>query len=113
MSESDGKEAQRVEPPAQRGGDGGGDAAETTEEEQRGFEEIGLDPRLVRALSKKGVEKPTPIQQVAIPLILVSPPSPNTPLSRRSRGLPGHCPFCLNVDLTRVFFLFLLAVIGG
>ncbi|KAI6695045.1 hypothetical protein NL676_022755 [Syzygium grande] len=70
MSESDGKEAQRVEPPAQRGGDGGGGAADTSEEEQRGFEEIGLDPRLVRALSKKGVEKPTPIQQVAIPLIL-------------------------------------------
>ncbi|XP_056175876.1 DEAD-box ATP-dependent RNA helicase 16 [Syzygium oleosum] len=70
MGESDEKEAQRVEPPAQRGGDGGGDAAAAEEEEERGFEEIGLDPRLVRALSKKGVEKPTPIQQVAIPLIL-------------------------------------------
>ncbi|XP_030538986.1 DEAD-box ATP-dependent RNA helicase 16 [Rhodamnia argentea] len=64
MGKPDEKEAQRIELPAQRGEEGG-DA-----EEERSFEEIGLDPRLVRALSKKGVEKPTPIQQVAIPLIL-------------------------------------------
>lgn len=41
------------------------------EEEEQTFEELGLDPRLVRALSKKNIEKPTPIQRVAIPLILV------------------------------------------
>lgn len=47
------------------------------EEEKEGnkdelsFEELGLDPRLVRALIKKGIQKPTPIQQFAIPLVLV------------------------------------------
>ena len=35
------------------------------------FEELGLDSRLIRALLKKGIEKPTPIQQAALPLILV------------------------------------------
>ncbi|XP_062144093.1 DEAD-box ATP-dependent RNA helicase 16 [Alnus glutinosa] len=40
------------------------------EEEEQSFEELGLDPRLIRALIKKGIEKPTPIQLVAIPLIL-------------------------------------------
>ncbi|KAL4582095.1 hypothetical protein LXL04_006635 [Taraxacum kok-saghyz] len=34
------------------------------------FEELGLDPRLIRALTKKNIEKPTPIQQTGIPLIL-------------------------------------------
>lgn len=41
-------------------------------EEDKSFEELGLEPRLIRALIKKGVDKPTPIQQAAIPLILVS-----------------------------------------
>ncbi|XP_042062938.1 DEAD-box ATP-dependent RNA helicase 16-like [Salvia splendens] len=49
-------------------------AGEVVEEEQdddeRSFEELGLEARLVRALSKKSIEKPTPIQRVAIPLIL-------------------------------------------
>ncbi|XP_042490530.1 DEAD-box ATP-dependent RNA helicase 16-like [Macadamia integrifolia] len=40
------------------------------EEEIKTFEELGLEPRLIRALTKKGITKPTPIQQVAIPLIL-------------------------------------------
>lgn len=39
-------------------------------DEEKSFEDIGLDPRLIRALLKKGVEKPFPIQRVAIPLIL-------------------------------------------
>ncbi|XP_042447186.1 DEAD-box ATP-dependent RNA helicase 16-like [Zingiber officinale] len=39
-------------------------------EEDAGFEELGLDPRLTRALSKKGIAKATPIQREAIPLIL-------------------------------------------
>ncbi|KAE8010404.1 hypothetical protein FH972_006775 [Carpinus fangiana] len=43
---------------------------EEYEEEEQSFEELGLDPRLIRALIKKGIEKPTPIQLVAIPLIL-------------------------------------------
>lgn len=34
------------------------------------FEDLGLEPRLIRALSKKDVTKPTPIQREAIPLIL-------------------------------------------
>ncbi|KAK9054154.1 hypothetical protein SSX86_025231 [Deinandra increscens subsp. villosa] len=34
------------------------------------FEELGLDPRLIRALTKKNIGKPTPIQQTGIPLIL-------------------------------------------
>lgn len=40
-------------------------------EEDLTFEELGLDPRLIRALSKKSIVNPTPIQRVAIPLILV------------------------------------------
>lgn len=50
----------------------------TQEEEQQEevedltFEQLGLDPRLIRALTKKNIEKPTPIQQTGIPLILVS-----------------------------------------
>ncbi|OMP01754.1 hypothetical protein COLO4_11621 [Corchorus olitorius] len=46
------------------------DAAEE-EEEEKSFEELGLDHRLIRALLKKGVDKPFPIQRFAIPLILV------------------------------------------
>ena len=45
---------------------------EEEEEDEQSFEELGLDPRLTRALMKKGILKPTPIQRVAIPLILVS-----------------------------------------
>lgn len=41
------------------------------EEDELSFEELGLDPRLVRALIKKEIQKPTPIQHVAIPLMLV------------------------------------------
>lgn len=44
---------------------------EEEEEEELSFEELGLDPRLTRALLKKGIQKPTPIQRVAIPLVLV------------------------------------------
>ncbi|XXG48879.1 hypothetical protein AAC387_Pa02g3206 [Persea americana] len=40
------------------------------EEEDQSFEELGLDPRLVRALTKKDITRPTPIQHVAVPLIL-------------------------------------------
>ncbi|KAK6125337.1 hypothetical protein DH2020_040918 [Rehmannia glutinosa] len=43
---------------------------EEQDEEELSFEELGLDTRLIRALSKKSIEKPTPIQRVAIPLIL-------------------------------------------
>ncbi|KAK4477435.1 hypothetical protein RD792_016656 [Penstemon davidsonii] len=43
---------------------------EQDEELEQNFEELGLEPRLIRALSKKSIEKPTPIQSVAIPLIL-------------------------------------------
>ncbi|KAJ0683913.1 putative RNA helicase [Helianthus annuus] len=44
-------------------------------EEQEGpqeltFEQIGLDPRLIHALTKKNIQQPTPIQQTGIPLIL-------------------------------------------
>lgn len=41
-------------------------------EGEKTFEELGLDARLTRALIKKGINKTTPIQRVAIPLILVS-----------------------------------------
>ncbi|KAK1417353.1 hypothetical protein QVD17_26480 [Tagetes erecta] len=34
------------------------------------FEQLGLDPRLIRALTKKNIDKPTPIQQTGIPFIL-------------------------------------------
>ncbi|KAE8734120.1 DEAD-box ATP-dependent RNA helicase 16 [Hibiscus syriacus] len=43
---------------------------EDEEEGEKSFEELGLDHRLIRALLKKGVDKPFPIQRVAIPLIL-------------------------------------------
>ncbi|XP_062101503.1 DEAD-box ATP-dependent RNA helicase 16 [Humulus lupulus] len=39
-------------------------------EEEPSFEKLGVDPRLTRALLKKGIQKPTPIQSVAIPLVL-------------------------------------------
>lgn len=44
---------------------------EEEEVEDLTFEELGLDPRLTRALLKKRILKPTPIQRVAIPLVLV------------------------------------------
>ncbi|XP_034219871.1 DEAD-box ATP-dependent RNA helicase 16 isoform X2 [Prunus dulcis] len=43
---------------------------ESEDEEEQTFESLGLDGRLIRALNKKKIDKPTPIQQVAIPLIL-------------------------------------------
>lgn len=43
---------------------------EEEQEEDLTFEELGLDARLTRALLKKGILKPTPIQRVAIPLVL-------------------------------------------
>ncbi|XP_068654578.1 DEAD-box ATP-dependent RNA helicase 16 isoform X2 [Aristolochia californica] len=43
---------------------------ENEEGDNPSFEELCLDPRLVRSLRKKDITKPTPIQQVAIPLIL-------------------------------------------
>ncbi|KAK1587736.1 hypothetical protein Q3G72_016301 [Acer saccharum] len=39
-------------------------------EQEKSFDELGLDLRLVHALNKKGIQKPTPIQLVAVPLIL-------------------------------------------
>ncbi|ONK65119.1 uncharacterized protein A4U43_C07F33870 [Asparagus officinalis] len=43
---------------------------EEEEDEEVSFEELGLDPRLIRALSKQCITKPTPIQREGIPLIL-------------------------------------------
>ncbi|CAM6090316.1 unnamed protein product [Calypogeia fissa] len=43
---------------------------EEEDDDEIGFEEMGLDPRLLRAVIKKGLTKPTPIQLKAIPLIL-------------------------------------------
>lgn len=40
------------------------------DEEDIGFEEMGLDARLLRALAKKGLSEPTPVQAKAVPLIL-------------------------------------------
>ncbi|KAH9610989.1 hypothetical protein KSS87_001010 [Heliosperma pusillum] len=45
-------------------------AKEIELDEEQSFEAIGLDPRLIRALIKKDLQNPTPIQRVAIPLIL-------------------------------------------
>ncbi|KAH9615408.1 hypothetical protein KSS87_013443 [Heliosperma pusillum] len=45
-------------------------AKEIELDEEQSFEDIGLDPRLIRALIKKDLQNPTPIQRVAIPLIL-------------------------------------------
>lgn len=48
------------------------DVVEEEDDEAQSFEELGLDPRLIRALNKKeiSIAEPTPIQRVAIPLIL-------------------------------------------
>eukprot|EP00250_Pteridium_aquilinum_P011749 c20282_g1_i1 orf=200-2047(-) len=43
---------------------------EEDEDEELNFEDMGIDPRLLRAVTKQGLSKPTPIQQKAIPLIL-------------------------------------------
>lgn len=43
---------------------------EEDEDEELGFEDMGLDPRLLRAIAKRGLSKPTPVQLKAIPLIL-------------------------------------------
>ncbi|KAK9929282.1 hypothetical protein M0R45_026386 [Rubus argutus] len=43
---------------------------ESEDEDDQTFENLGLDGRLIRALNKKKILKPTPIQRVAIPLIL-------------------------------------------
>ncbi|KAG0615507.1 hypothetical protein M758_5G047000 [Ceratodon purpureus] len=40
------------------------------EDDDVGFEEMGLDARLLRALAKKGLSEPTPVQAKAVPLIL-------------------------------------------
>jgi superfamily II DNA/RNA helicase len=45
---------------------------EVDEEDDLSFEDMGLDPRLIRSLAKKDITKPTAIQLKAIPLILVS-----------------------------------------
>ena len=42
------------------------------ENPEKSFTELGLNDSLIHALIKKGIEKPTPIQQEAIPRILVS-----------------------------------------
>ncbi|THG21596.1 hypothetical protein TEA_019609 [Camellia sinensis var. sinensis] len=46
------------------------DQEKEEQDDDQTFEELGLDPRLIRALTKKGIDNPTPIQRVAIPLIL-------------------------------------------
>lgn len=45
--------------------------SENEDDESQTFENLGLDGRLIRALNKKKILNPTPIQRVAIPLILV------------------------------------------
>jgi superfamily II DNA/RNA helicase len=46
-------------------------AVETSEDVSAGFAGLGLDPRLVDALTKLGYEEPTPIQREAIPPLLL------------------------------------------
>lgn len=57
---------------AEMQGEKQGAKEEEEEEDEIGFEEMGLDPRLLRAIAKRKLLKPTPIQTKAIPLILVS-----------------------------------------
>jgi hypothetical protein len=49
----------------------GGEEGKEEEEREVSFDELGLDEQLKRALRKKGLDKATPIQREAIPLILV------------------------------------------
>lgn len=67
------EEAEKVEEVEEQR-DVGEEEAEEEEVPDKTLEELGLDPRLIRALNKKGIEKPTPIQQSAIPFILVNKP---------------------------------------
>jgi ATP-dependent RNA helicase DDX56/DBP9 len=46
------------------------EAKEDDDDDDVGFEDMGLDARLLRALAKKGLAQPTPIQVKAVPLIL-------------------------------------------
>ncbi|BFI39941.1 hypothetical protein AXG93_3569s1110 [Marchantia polymorpha subsp. ruderalis] len=55
---------------AEMQGEKQGAKEEEEEEDEIGFEEMGLDPRLLRAIAKRKLLKPTPIQTKAIPLIL-------------------------------------------
>lgn len=48
----------------------GGEEGKEEEEREVSFDELGLDEQLKRALRKKGLDKATPIQREAIPLIL-------------------------------------------
>uniref|UniRef100_A0A0D9VYJ1 RNA helicase n=1 Tax=Leersia perrieri TaxID=77586 RepID=A0A0D9VYJ1_9ORYZ len=50
--------------------DKGGEEDKEEEEKEVSFDELGLDEQLKRALRKKGLDKATPIQREAIPLIL-------------------------------------------
>ncbi|KAF0914383.1 hypothetical protein E2562_028254 [Oryza meyeriana var. granulata] len=79
--EADGAEEEDVEREEGAGGgeeegegspDVGARGGEGKEEEERevSFDELGLDEQLKRALRKKGLDKATPIQREAIPLIL-------------------------------------------
>jgi ATP-dependent RNA helicase DDX56/DBP9 len=64
------------------------------EEVEVGFDELGLDEQLKRALRKKGIAKATPIQREAIPLILV-------------RGYGLHAPYTvLLFCFVRILFRF-------
>src|SRR5207249_4457110 len=61
------------------------------------FDQLGLDPVLVRAVYGLGYEAPTPIQKEAIPPILAgrdARPSPRSyvPPQRRLPRAPGPCP---------------------
>lgn len=58
-------------PDAADTGSGGEEEGKEEEEKEVTFDELGLDEQLKRALRKKGIAKATPIQQEAIPLILV------------------------------------------
>lgn len=58
-------------PDAGDAGSGGEEEGKEEEEKEVTFDELGLDEQLKRALRKKGIAKATPIQQAAIPLILV------------------------------------------
>lgn len=48
----------------------GNNDEEEDENDDLGFEDMGLDARLLRALAKKGLSEPTPVQAKAVPLIL-------------------------------------------
>ena len=66
----------------------------TGPEPATGFTALGLDPRLVGALTALGYEEPTPIQGEAIPALLAGRDLSGWPPPGPARPPPSRCRYC-------------------